>query len=405
VYLVNLDVSGPGGTNSKQVLLTVAPNSPPVAMPGGPYTATVGKPLLIDAGGSSDADGDPLTYSWVLSRSGSVIGRYNGSTLSMTLNKPGSYSVLLTVRDNRGGVSSSSTEINSYYTVPPPPPAPIPAPPVRSVAALAPAVVAAVPAPAPNARVSAASLPGGAAPAAVPPLWDSAAAAPVDAAGGYYQGAMQQQQPQGYGMQQLQPQQLAAGYQYAQQQQLQPQQQGLPAYQLPYQQQQQQLYPQQQQVQLPQQQQMMLQGQYALAGAIPTPQAYAQPHAMPQQPMGQPTAGATPQTMGMCLFKDGKPDYNPMNAAAFMQGRLTNAYWGPCPYNANTGSGAPPGMPVGPDVSAPAAAAAASPSPAPVSGNSVSAASAEAAEPVQSSAGIRSPEAFVKAEGAATQVR
>lgn len=384
---MNLDVSGPGGTNSKQVLLTVAANSPPVAMPGGPYTATVGKPLLIDAGASSDADGDPLTYSWVLSRGGGVIGRYNGSTLSMTLNKPGSYSVLLTVRDNRGGVGSASTEINSYYTVPSPPPpvpVPVPAPPQRG-----PSVVSA---PAPNARISAASLPGGAAPAAVPSLW-GAAAAPAGAAAGLYPAAAQQQQLYGAQVpQQQQQQQLMPAYQQYAQPLQQQQQQVLPSYQLPYQQQ--------------PQQQLMLQQQYAPAVAVQTnPQGYPQPQAvMPQQPVTPPMAQltGTPQGLGMCLFKDGKPDYNPMDAAAFMQGRLANSYWGPCPYNTNTGSGAPAGVPVGPDPAA--AAAAVQPSPAPVSGSSTSTASAEAAAPVQSTAGIRSPEAFVKAEGAATQV-
>lgn len=420
---MNLDVSGPGGTAAKQVLLTVAANSPPVAIPGGPYTATVGKPVMVDASGSTDPDGDPLSYSWALSRGGSVIGRYNGSTLSMTLNKSGSYSVLLTVRDDRGGVSSASTEINSYIT---PLPLPQTTAPQRSVAA-------ALPAPAPNARVSAASIPQAAEPAAVPSLWGSGGGVPVSGgSAGYYPAGLQQQAA---GQQQLmQPQQQLLqqqqAYQQAGRQQL--LLAGYQQQQLPYSQQQQQLMQQQQ----PQQQ---LYGQ-----ALPAAQLYQQqqPYAAPQQ---QPQAaalqgmqsGASPG-LGMCLFKDGKPDYNPWNAAAALKGQLLGSYWAPCPMTTTSGSGGPAGVPLGPALTptpptpaapaapdpaaaAPAAVAtaAAAPAPAPVaaaaatdlaagsgssSSNPVSVASTDGADPVQSSASIRLPGAFVKADGPATKV-
>jgi len=344
---------------------------------------------MVDGGGSSDPDGDPLTFSWTLLRSGSVIGNYNGSTLSVTLNKPGTYSVRLTVRDSRGGSSSATTEINSYYTVPSPPP-PVHQTRVAAPAAMVPSVVSAVPAPAPNARISAASIggPQGAAAPAAAALWGAAAPAPAAAAAGYYPAAAPAVQQQVY----VQPQQ---------------QQQLLPVYQQPLQL----SYQQQQQLYQPQQLPMLQQQQPYTAAAAPAapagvtvmPQGYQLPMPMPQQP---PAAATMP--LGMCLFnKDGKPNYSPWDAAAAMAGKLGNSYWGPCPTTTATGVPTAPALPpaaASPPSADAAATAAAAASPAPVSGSSVAAASTAAAEPATSSAGIRSPEAFVKSEGPATQV-
>jgi hypothetical protein len=76
--------------------LTIASvNNPPLANPGGPYLGAVNTAIAFDGGGSSDPDGDPLTYAW-------DFGDGSTSTEAMpshTYTATGVYDVCLTVND------------------------------------------------------------------------------------------------------------------------------------------------------------------------------------------------------------------------------------------------------------------------------------------------------------------
>lgn len=196
------------------------------------------------------------------------------------------------------------------------------------------------------------------------------------------------------------------------------------------QQQQQQLLPQGYQMSAGQQLLQPVAQQYASApgGSYMLPQGAAGYGAQLQPPAAVPPQGiraagaAPPPPLGMCLFTDGKPNYNPYDAQAALEGKLPNAYWGPCGNPAN-GFAAPPGIPTAPALPAappapapppvaatPAAAAGSEPVATTTSSGvsaSITAASVSGAEaaPATSMAVIRAPEAFVKAQGPATQVR
>lgn len=81
------------------------PNRNPVANPGGPYTGFVGIPVQFNGSGSSDPDGDPITYNWQFGDGGT------GSGVNPThiYSNPGTYTVTLRVEDGRGGSNTAQT--------------------------------------------------------------------------------------------------------------------------------------------------------------------------------------------------------------------------------------------------------------------------------------------------------
>jgi VCBS repeat-containing protein len=89
------------GTAEATVDITINPvNDAPVADPNGPYVANVGELLLLDGTGSSDVDGDPLTYSWDFDYDGVTFTEdATGATPSHTYTVVGTYTVALIVSD------------------------------------------------------------------------------------------------------------------------------------------------------------------------------------------------------------------------------------------------------------------------------------------------------------------
>ena len=95
---------GHGATNSATTVITVRNvNRPPRSNPGGPYTAFVATPMTFDGSGSSDPDGDPLTYQWTFGDGTTGIGASPAHTYAAI----GPYGVALLVSD--GAVSDLAT--------------------------------------------------------------------------------------------------------------------------------------------------------------------------------------------------------------------------------------------------------------------------------------------------------
>ncbi len=84
-----------------------APNRPPVAHAGGPYTADVGKAMVFDGSATYDPDGDTLQYAWNFGDGNNG----TGVSLSHTYNTVGAHQVTLVVTDGKGGVSTDATTV------------------------------------------------------------------------------------------------------------------------------------------------------------------------------------------------------------------------------------------------------------------------------------------------------
>jgi PKD repeat protein len=110
-YHATLTVTdGHGGTATAAADVTISIPPPgnqfPIANAGGPYSGTVGQLLTFDGTGSTDPDGDPLTYVWDF-----------GDLTSETVAKPnhaystvGTFHVTLTVSDARGGTTTATVD-------------------------------------------------------------------------------------------------------------------------------------------------------------------------------------------------------------------------------------------------------------------------------------------------------
>ena len=95
---------------------TVQSNLPPVADAGGPYTSFSGETITLDASGSSDPDGDPLTFEWDLDNDGQYDDA-TGVTADIALLDVGTFTVGVKVTDT-GGLSDTDTADVTVNPVP-----------------------------------------------------------------------------------------------------------------------------------------------------------------------------------------------------------------------------------------------------------------------------------------------
>jgi PKD repeat protein len=105
-YPVMARVSDGTANDTKTFNVTVTNvNNAPTADANGPYSGTIGNPVAFDGTGSSDPDGDALTYAWDFGDASTG----SGATTSHTYAAAGVYTVTLTVSDGTLSDSDTST--------------------------------------------------------------------------------------------------------------------------------------------------------------------------------------------------------------------------------------------------------------------------------------------------------
>ena len=96
-------------------------NSAPVANAGSAQSVIVNDIVLLNGSGSSDANGDSLTYSWTLTKPAGSVATLSGATTAtptFTADVAGVYTLTLIVSD--GKVSSSAANVTvTAFTTPP----------------------------------------------------------------------------------------------------------------------------------------------------------------------------------------------------------------------------------------------------------------------------------------------
>ncbi len=94
-----------------------AQNQAPVADAGSDRTVTTGTLVMLDGSGSSDPDGDPLTYQWTLDSrppgSGAALASNNTVTTSFRADVEGDYAISLVVSDGRLNSGPGSVTIDA----------------------------------------------------------------------------------------------------------------------------------------------------------------------------------------------------------------------------------------------------------------------------------------------------
>ena len=106
--LTAADGRGLINTATAAVTITLPPpsNQSPIANAGGPYTGTAGQTVAFNGAGSSDPDGDLLSYVWDF---GDQISG-TGATPTHAYATEGTFHVTLTVSDGRGGTAIAKVD-------------------------------------------------------------------------------------------------------------------------------------------------------------------------------------------------------------------------------------------------------------------------------------------------------
>jgi hypothetical protein len=121
-FLIRLTVTDPAGESASDTVTVTTVNSAPHANAGEDQSVAVAALVTLDGSGSTDVDGDPLTYAW------SFASRPEGSSATLsdvavarptfTVDIAGTYVLQILVSDGRGGSSSDTVVISTLNSRP-----------------------------------------------------------------------------------------------------------------------------------------------------------------------------------------------------------------------------------------------------------------------------------------------
>jgi hypothetical protein len=122
VYVAQLIVSDGQASSPPDTVTITTLNSPPVADAGPDQAAVSGQLVLLDGTGSSDADGDPLSFRWSIASqpagSGAVLTGETTEHPTIVVDQPGTYVVQLIVSDGQADSAPDTMTISTSNTAP-----------------------------------------------------------------------------------------------------------------------------------------------------------------------------------------------------------------------------------------------------------------------------------------------
>jgi len=120
-YVATLTVNNGTNSSASSTVTISTVNSAPVANAGTAQTVTAGTTVQLNGSGSTDVDGDSLTYSWSLQvpqNSTATLSNPNIVNPTFYADIPGTYTATLTVNDGHGNTNSNSVQITTLNSPP-----------------------------------------------------------------------------------------------------------------------------------------------------------------------------------------------------------------------------------------------------------------------------------------------